>query len=182
MMTLGPTPIRLDPAGAAEVVWCTRIDPARAIIRNIPLPETGHRYGDLLLHDGAASGERQIHGQTVPVFDAIELLRPSADLNFEVELRAPDREALDTLFYQASDENMGLEDWGTVRCLCAACSRGSPGPSQHDGVLNSDRFNEPIHLMAAAPDKDCLRVLLDACCAADPGRSILGVACGESRE
>jgi hypothetical protein len=176
LMTLGPTPIRLDPSGTAEVVWCTRIDPARAIIRNVPLPGTGHRYGDLLLHDGASSGERQIHGQTVPVFDAIELLRPSTYLTFEVELRAADPEALRALFRRASEEDIGLEDWGTIRCLCSACSRGSPGPSEHDAFIAPDRPDSPIRLMAAAPDEGRLRALLDTWTASDPGGSILRVA------
>lgn len=177
VMNLGPTPIRLDPSGAAEVVWCTRIDPARAIILNVPLPDSGHNYGDLLLHDGAANGTRQVHGQTVPVFDAIELLRPSGYLTFEIELRAPDREALDVLFHQASDESIGLEDWGTIRCLCSACSRGSPGPSQHGDFIAPDRFSEPIRLVAAAPDEGRLRILLNAWTNSDPGRTVLGVAC-----
>jgi hypothetical protein len=176
LMTLGPTPIRLDPSGASEVVWCTRIDPARAVIRSVPLPATGHGYGDLLLHDGASSGERQIHGQTVPVFDAIDLLRPSAYLTFEVELRAHDPEALHALFHRASIEDIGLEDWGTIRCLCSACSRGSPGPHEHDDFIAPDRCDRPIRLMAAAPDEGRLRALLDTWTASDPGASILHVA------
>ncbi len=38
-LDFGLVPIRLDPAGCGEVVWCRRIDPARAVIRNVPLPE-----------------------------------------------------------------------------------------------------------------------------------------------
>jgi hypothetical protein len=176
LMTLGPTPIRLQPSSAGEVVWCTRIDPARAVIRSVPLPETGHRYGDLLLHDGAPSGERQIHGQTVPVFDALELLRPSAYLTFEVELRAHDPDALHALFRQAADQDIGLEDWGTIRCLCSACSYGSPGPSEHDDFIAPDRSGSPIRLMAAAPDEGRLRALLDTWTASDPGGAILRIA------
>lgn len=175
VMTLGPTPIRLDPTGAAEVVWCSRIDPARAIIRNVPLPETGHRYGDLLLHDGAASGERRVHGQTIPVFDAIELLRASDYVTFEVELRAPDREALQALFDQAAEENIGLEDWGTIRCLCAACSRGSPGEYPHDAIAASDHSGETMRLMAAAPGEQRLRALFESWTASYPRGAIVSI-------
>jgi hypothetical protein len=176
VMSLGPTPIRLDPDGAGEVVWCKRIDPARAIIRNVPLPESGHRYGDLLLHDGAPSGERRIHDQTVPVFDAIELLRPSKYATFEVELHAPDREALSALFCSAADEDIGLEDWGTIRCLCAGCSRGSPGPSKHEGIIARDGSEGPIRLMAAAPDEGHLGALLGAWAASEPNVTIVRIA------
>ncbi len=34
----GWTPIRLNPEADAEVVWSERLDPARALIRSIPLP------------------------------------------------------------------------------------------------------------------------------------------------
>jgi hypothetical protein len=36
-MRLGLTPIRLNPQSNDEVVWCTRVDPARAIIHNVLL-------------------------------------------------------------------------------------------------------------------------------------------------
>ncbi|HEV3312322.1 MAG TPA: tetratricopeptide repeat protein [Chloroflexota bacterium] len=176
LMNLGPTPIRLDPAGTGEVVWCERIDPARATIRSVPLPKTGHRFGDLLLHDGAPSGERLLHGETVPVFNAIELLRPSTYLTFEVELRAPGPEALRALFRRAANEEIGLEDWDTLRCLCSACSQGSPGPSKHDDFVAPEHYGKPIRLMAAAPDEDRIRAFLHAWTDSDPGGSILRVA------
>src|SRR6185436_9533696 len=61
------TPISLNSTDGGEVVWCRRIDPARAIIDSIPFPKSGHRYSDLLLHDGAPNGYRMIQGQEVPV-------------------------------------------------------------------------------------------------------------------
>src|SRR5262249_40889416 len=36
-MELGPVPIRLNPDSDGEVIWTRRIDPARAIILNVPL-------------------------------------------------------------------------------------------------------------------------------------------------
>jgi len=41
VMELGDVPIRLKPD--AEVVWCVRLDPARACIMNIPLSGTAPR-------------------------------------------------------------------------------------------------------------------------------------------
>jgi tetratricopeptide (TPR) repeat protein len=177
VMDLGPTPIRLDPEHNAEVVWCQRIDPARAVIRNVPLPDSGNRYGDRLLHDGAPSGERRLHGQVVPVFDVIEVLEQSTYSNFEVELRGTDAQSLDALFKLAADENIGLEDWGTIRCLCSACSRGKAPAAQEE----DDRFAAPreptgaVRLMAAALDIDSLTAILDRWKQAEPGGSILRV-------
>ncbi|MCI0388166.1 MAG: tetratricopeptide repeat protein [Acidobacteria bacterium] len=61
----GSTPIRINPHDDGEVIWTNRIDPARAIIRSVPLPESCHRYGDLLLHDGAPNGYRTLQGREV---------------------------------------------------------------------------------------------------------------------
>lgn len=175
VIELGPTPIRLYPDGAEEVVWCARIDPARANIRNVPSRDTGYRYGGLLLHDGAPRGERQLHGRTIPVFDVIELLRSSQYLMFEIELLTTSTEALHALFARASDSEIGFEEWGTVRCLCSACSYGRPGPYERDDAGPADRLDGPIHLMAAAPEEDQLRDLLEAWRAINPGSPILRV-------
>jgi hypothetical protein len=130
----GITPVRLDPDGSAEVVWCQRIDPARALIRSIPLPESGHRWGDIILHDGEPKGERIAFGRTYPVFDELERWQPSETPTLRVEVVAgtpADSESLVDLF----DRNgLAAEDWsGNIRRLCRACSEGSPH-GEHDAA------------------------------------------------
>ncbi len=128
VMNLGLIPIRINPDGNGEVVWCSRIDPARAIIKSVPLPNSGHRFGDLLLHDGAPNGYRELDGQDIPVFDALQLLTPSGYATFEVKVEADSAHALDALFELAAKHQMGIEDWNTIRRLCHECSTGRPGP------------------------------------------------------
>lgn len=72
-MDFGMTPVRLNPDDDGEVVWATRIDPVRARIESIPLPESGYRYFDIVLHDGAAVGYREVGEMEYPVFNALEL-------------------------------------------------------------------------------------------------------------
>src|SRR5262249_10957349 len=55
-MDLGPAPVRLDPDGLCEVVWGRAADPARIVVMNVPTPQSGHRGGDVVLHDGAPNG------------------------------------------------------------------------------------------------------------------------------
>jgi tetratricopeptide (TPR) repeat protein len=69
---VGLTPIRVHGDEGTEVVWADRIDPARAILRNVPTPACGHRYGDLVLHDGAPNGYRLRGEREMAVFDALE--------------------------------------------------------------------------------------------------------------
>lgn len=57
-MELGSAAVRLSPEGEAEVVWGRRIDPARLEVLSIPLPSSGRRWGEVVLHDGVPHGER----------------------------------------------------------------------------------------------------------------------------
>ena len=59
-MDFGMTPVRLNPEDDGEVVWATRIDPVRARLDSIPYKESGFKHGDIVLHDGAAVGYREV--------------------------------------------------------------------------------------------------------------------------
>lgn len=169
-MRLGPTPIRLNPNSQGEVVWCERIDPARAIIRNVPLPDSGHRYGDLLLHDGAPNGTRMYQGQEVPVFDALQLLEASPYITYRVQARVGGEDDVLALAELAEQHGCGIEDWETIRRICAACSRGNPGP--HDPVPREPGQNIATFAIAARTDAE-LRALLTAWADDHPGRAAL---------
>jgi tetratricopeptide (TPR) repeat protein len=139
---LGLTPVRLNPEprypgeseliidGAthqSEVVWCQRLCPARAVIRNVPLPESGHRFGDVVLHDGEPVGERPLGNSTRSVFNELARLERSPMPTLEVEIVAPDQADVDALLEVFLDRDLGAEDWTTsFRMLCRACSEGSP--------------------------------------------------------
>jgi hypothetical protein len=129
---LGLTPIRLNPSGGGEVVWCRRIDPARAIIESIPFAESGHRYGDLLLHDGAPNGYRQVQGREVPVFDELEILLPSEFGTYTVTIDFASADELEQLSAAFNDRGLAAENWeANTRVICRACSEGRPFDEQH---------------------------------------------------
>lgn len=122
--------VRLDPNGTGEVVWGERVDPARLRILSVPLPESKHRFRDIVLNDGASNGEREWNGSVVPVFDELQLWQESQYSTFRVSLNVPDEAAQDRLIEICKERSLGIEDWGTITIICAECSRGNPGP--HD--------------------------------------------------
>ncbi len=150
----GTTPIRLDPNGDAEVVWARRIDPARAILRSIPLPDSGFRCGDVVLNDGAATGQRKLNGQDVPVFNCLALLRASQLSTWvakvDLSAAAPGSDAVDLLEELARECELFVEDWSTsLQMLCKACSEGTahtehthalaePGPHRRIAIAAAD--------------------------------------------
>lgn len=126
-MDFGPTPVRLNPDDDAEVVWGTRIDPVRAVLRNIPYPESGFRCGDIVLHDGAGIGKREWRGREYPVFNVLELFEPSKLGTFCMEVSEATAEQMATLEAAFEAADMPFEDWtSSVRTLCKACSEGTP--------------------------------------------------------
>jgi hypothetical protein len=162
----GLTPIRLNPADGAEVVWCQRVDPARAVVENVPLPESGHRWHDVLLHDGAPRGERTLAGQPVPVFDELERWQPSDTPTLTVAVEAPDRESVEALVEAVRASGWAAEDWSSsVHALCPDCAR-----ARVEGQGRSARtWQAHRHVGIAAPPEVADR-LLDAWARADPAR------------
>lgn len=126
-MDFGPAPIRIEPGKKPEVVWCRRIDPARAVVLNVPFPQSKHRCGDIILHDGVPNGERMVNGRSLAVFDEIERWEasPTPTLNAEVVCsNESDSHALTSLFHRS---HLTAEDWNLkVSMLCEACSTGRP--------------------------------------------------------
>src|SRR5262245_27602277 len=129
----GVGPVRINPSGDAEVVWGYRRDPARMEIASIPLPESKHRWHDVVLNDGAPNGYRKFQGKEYPVFDALELLQPSPFGTFLAQVVMPDGSPPFAELVQAAEHLEGsAEDWSTsLRMLCKACSEGRPH-KQHD--------------------------------------------------
>ena len=173
-MKLGLTPIRLNPDTSAEVVWCDRIDPARAIIRNIPLPDSGHRYGDVMLHDGAPRGYRKHGNQEVPVFDALALFEASPYSTYEVVVEAAYPTDRDDLLNLAQKHRLEIEDWSTIRMLCHLCSLGKP----HEKHEPQEKEEGPlVRYGIAARDEAQVEALLNEWKAERLGCLILSVEC-----
>lgn len=132
---LGLVPVRVNPEQAPEVVWCRRLDPARAQIVNVPLPDCGRRCRDVVLTDGAPAGTRLLRGKEVPVFNELAVLEPSGLATFRLRVHLADPEQLQGLLAQLGELGLEAEDWtGGVRMLCRACSEGRPH-EEHDREL-----------------------------------------------
>ena len=125
-MDLGRTPVRLR-GQRPEVVWCTRINPVRAMVCDVPTAESGRRYGDLVIHDGAPNGLRVVDGRDYDVFDELALLQASSFHTYSVEILVRTPKDIDDLLVACETAEMAAEDWtSSVRHLCKACSEGTP--------------------------------------------------------
>ena len=127
MMALGAVVIRLEGDEGVETVWASRIDPARAILDSIPLPESGHCHGDVVLHDGEPLGYRTLGDRKVTVFNALALLKPSELSTYEAVVFVETKSDLDALQETLTSQDIVNENWATeTHILCKACSEGTP--------------------------------------------------------
>lgn len=132
----GEQPVVIDgEVWEPEVVWADRLSPATAIVRSLPLPSAGHRFGDVVLHDGEPVGERQLDGRPVPVFNEIALLEQSPVPTWALSVAGARGEEWEALRDLAMARGGSAENWTTgIQLLCRACSEGTVG-GRHDHSL-----------------------------------------------
>lgn len=156
----GVAVVRLNPWHGGETVWMRRIDPVRARLLNVPLPESGHRFNDIVLHDGASTGTRRNGDREVPVFNELQRLQRS-DFATHVAFVGCDRaEDLQPLL-DASAPGIGhVEDWTrTVRHYCMRCSYGTP--HRHDAAEGNAWSPDRNIGIAAQSRKSAEKILAD---------------------
>jgi len=112
--------------GEPEVVWCWRRSPAHAVISSVPLPESGHRFGDVVLHDGEPKGSRMLDDREVSVFDELDRLEESGTPTFQAQIAGVGHDDLQALTDLLGPVGLGSDEWSRMRLLCADCSHGSP--------------------------------------------------------
>jgi hypothetical protein len=151
----GEQPLLIDGrTWQTEVVWADRLSPASAIIRSIPFPESGHRFGDVVLHDGEPVGERVVDGQPRAVFNEITLLEVSPVSTWAITVTGAGEGDWEALRDLAMTRGGSAENWTTgTQMLCRACSEGSPGEEHvHQPAVDADE--QRLGLAVPAEDVD----------------------------
>lgn len=173
-MDLGSVPIRICPDTIGEVVWCQRLDPARARISSVPLPESGHAYQDVLLTDGEPKGHRSLSGRDVPVFNELATLVPSAFHTFSAQVLAPSSADINALIESSDLGTLRFEDWSGMGVLCKACSEGSPDDHERS---HADEWQANRRVGVAAVDEANIEAALDAWTRGGSGREVASLEC-----
>lgn len=159
----GQTPVRLNPDGEAEVVWAVRLCPVRARIDNIPYPESGFAYGDVVLHDGAPMGTRlDSQGRERSVFNVLEMFEPGDFTTYLVDLVAETAERAEAFEKLCEVRDLPVEDWRrNVQTICRACCEGR-AHTQHDQTpVATPWIPERQVAVAARNDEDVEAVIAE---------------------
>ena len=169
----GVAVVRLNPWKGGETVFMRRIDPVRARLLNVPFPESGHRFGDIVLHDGAKTGSRiDGDGTEVPVFNELARLVPSEFQTFVVFATCPQMEDRDALV-RATAPGIGYgEDWTNLPVYCLRCSYGTPHRHEPN---EADAWQRDRNLGIAAQSRKSVEKLLKDWSRGARGRRIEGI-------
>lgn len=174
----GVVAVRLNPWSAGETLFARRIDVVRARLLNVPLPESGYRFGDIVLHDGASTGQREIDGGTVPVFNVLERLIPSDFRTHTVFVGCDDPADIEILLESTLPGIGHVEDWTrSIVHFCLRCSDGTP--HRHDTAADENGWKPDRNLGIAAQSRASVDRLLDQWRTGGRGRRVDGV---ETRE
>jgi hypothetical protein len=167
----GVVGLRLNPWSGSETVFARRIDPARARIANVPLPASGHRHGDIVLHDGVQVGERSYLGHNVPVFNELQRLQASPNPTFTVFVSCESDAEIEALQGMATPGVALVEDWTKgLRNTCLRCTYNLPHQHRRHAADHADDWNPDRTLGIAAGSAGDVRVRLMAWTSAAPAR------------
>ena len=167
----GPGYVRINPGGDGEVVFGQRLDPARLRIDCVPTPESGHRFGDVVLHDGEPKGRRILDGRSFAVFDELERLQPSPIPTSSVEVWCSEPADVEALLAAAHAAG-GAEDWtASFQIICRACSESDAGV-EHDHDRLHTEWDPQRRIGLAVPAAD-VEPLVERWVAASPADRVV---------
>lgn len=100
-----------------------RLDPARIRIESVPLPDSGHRWGDVVLHDGEPVATRHAAGSNHFVFNQLARWEASPTPTLRATVSADSPGVIDALLTALESAGLTAEDWAThTTTSCVACS------------------------------------------------------------
>ena len=176
----GVVSIRLNAWSKGETLFARRIDVVRARLLNVPLEESGHRFGDIVLHDGASTGQRETDGRQVPVFNALARLIPSDFQTFVAFVSCDNPNDLQDLLESTAPGIGYAEDWtSSIVRFCLRCSYGTP--HRHDEPEADGSWNPDRNLGIAAQSRHSVTRLLEEWQAKGPGRRVDAIETGEQK-
>lgn len=157
---LNPSPIivRLNPNTKPEVVLAKRIDPARARIQSVPQPSSKHGFQDLILFDNNPNGYHYVGGKKFPVFDALEMIRPSVYFTFAVELLTDSIEDVLILEKLCHEANLGFDNWSNAYRMTKNAKENG-GESYDISAFPATEKEQFLVAIGAEKDAEVLEIL-----------------------
>lgn len=148
----GPVSVRLSYDKRYEILWADSIDPARAVIQNIPHPDSGRQFRDIILYDRVVSGHHVVGRKRFPVHEELGLYKRSGYQTYSCTLETGNSSDVRILENLCREADLGFEVWSN------AARQFSPGgeepvPEYYDPGLLSDTPEPDLRVALAARRK-----------------------------
>ncbi|RMG88734.1 MAG: hypothetical protein D6714_00190 [Bacteroidetes bacterium] len=158
-MDLGLVAVRINSQSRPEIVWARRVCPARARIQSIPQPASELRFEDLILTDAEPCGFHIQNGIRRPVFEALQLLKPSRKWTFIARLNTDNPADVLTLERICAEAGLGFDNWSkAIRQLTASSNPQLPEYFQ-DSFANNPSFDHQLVAISAEWQMEVRQVL-----------------------
>lgn len=141
-------PIRINTPYWQEVVWAKPIHPLKAQIVSIPHPDSGRKFGEIVLYDYKANGYRVVETTQYPIHDELQLLKRSFYTTYSLLIPKESSDKLDKLEELCSAENMGFEIWSNLNLHRKLPSKRRE--EYYDHALGSEAKEEFLLIALAA--------------------------------
>jgi len=155
----GPLSIRLSYDKQYEILWADSVDPARAIIQNIPHPASGRQFRDVVLYDRVVSGYHVVRNKRFPVHEELGLYKRSGYQTYSCLLETTEPADVYTLENLCREADLGFEIWSNATRQFSP-QQGQSVPEYYDpGTLSGDLDTQVHVALAARRKKHILQVL-----------------------
>ena len=140
-------------------MWADTLDPARASIQNIPHPDSGRRFRDIILFDRVVAGYNVIQKKRFPIYKELGIFKSSNYQTYSCRLNTTLPKHIKTLEQLCLDADLGFEIWSNAtRAFTPKTSITLPeyyGP----GLFSDQSGNTVLVALAARREKQIIQVL-----------------------
>ena len=158
--SLAPISIRVSYRNKFEILRAKPIDPAKAILLNVPHPASNRRYGDIVLYDKEIVGYHIVQAKKMPVFAELGLFKRALFDTFSCRLESADKEAVNTLANLCREAGLGFEIWSNTSYLMNPKNQKSLKEYYGNLFQSKNHPNQPIlAAIASRKEKIVLEVL-----------------------
>ncbi|MEN0047305.1 MAG: hypothetical protein AAF806_09625 [Bacteroidota bacterium] len=111
-----PIPIRIHTrTKRSEIVWALPLEALCAKIISIPSPESGRRYGEIVLYDWKSKEKQIVSQKTHRVFLEIERFKKSFYRTFSVLIHTDNASSIQKLAELCHNQQLGFENWSNLQ-------------------------------------------------------------------
>jgi tetratricopeptide (TPR) repeat protein len=151
--------LRVAYEGQYEILWADAVDPARAIIQNIPNPASGRHFRDTVLIDRVVSGHHVVRNKRYAVYDELGLYKGSGYLTYSCTLTTEGYQEVQLLEKICLEAGLGFEVWsGAARQYSPRLSRATP-EYYSPGLLEERCADGVLVALAAQRERHVLQAL-----------------------